>query len=97
MLASNMPFMHFVSHVGFFCLWVDGKDQNRIDFPDFRDWPRNKISLGTKSRNDPKCRDQKCIYVYFFWTGYHNYEGYEVWKWEGHEDQDSNWDNHKKT
>ena len=33
----------------------------------------------------------------FFLTGYHNYEGYEVWKWEGHEDQDSDWDNHKKT
>ena len=30
--ASNMPPMHSVCHLRFFCYWVDGEDKNKKDF-----------------------------------------------------------------
>ena len=32
MLASNMPPIHFVCHLRFFCYWIDGRGQNKNDF-----------------------------------------------------------------
>ena len=32
MLAYNMPIVHSVYHICNFCYWIDGKNQNRIDF-----------------------------------------------------------------
>ena len=32
MLASNMPPIHFVCHLRFFCYWVDGGDHFKNDF-----------------------------------------------------------------
>ena len=43
----NMPFVPFVSHVGFFCRWIDDRDQNRIDFL------ISGIDLGAKSIYGP--------------------------------------------
>ena len=50
----NMPIVHFVCHVLFFC-YLQGPKYNR--FSKIRDWLRSKINLGTKSRISPKCRD----------------------------------------
>ena len=63
-LAFNMPPMHSICHLRIFCYCVDGRDHFINDFKKIKDWPKSKISLGTKSRNDPKCRDQKFIYAY---------------------------------
>ena len=30
-LASNMPPMHFICHLRFFCYWVDGRDHLKND------------------------------------------------------------------
>ena len=42
-LASNMPPIHFVCHLKFFCYWVDGRGQNKNDFL------KSRIDLGAKS------------------------------------------------
>ena len=65
-MATSVPCQqagHSLIHVGGFCWWVDGRDQNRIDFPFLRDYISSKINLGTRLRIDPKCRDQKCIFA----------------------------------
>ena len=65
-LAYNMPTVQSICHVCIFYYWVDSRDQNKIFFfPDFIDWPRSKINLGTKMRICPKCRNQNCIFALF--------------------------------
>ena len=41
--TSNMPSMHFVCHLKFFCYWVDGKDHFKNDFK------KSRTDLGAKS------------------------------------------------
>ena len=74
-MPNKIFYYFFISHVSanmalrqprkIFCQWVDGKNQNRIGFPFFRDNNRNEINLGIKMRIGPKCKDQKCIYGFF--------------------------------
>ena len=61
--ASNMPPMHSICHLRFFCYWVGGRDHFKNDLKKIKDGPRSKINLGTKPRNSTKRRDQKCTYV----------------------------------
>ena len=37
--TSNMPPMHFICHIRFFCYWVDGRDP----------FKKSKTDLGAKS------------------------------------------------
>ena len=46
-LASNMPPIHFVCHLRFFCYWVDGRGQNKNDFL------KSRTDLGAKSISGP--------------------------------------------
>ena len=41
--ASNMPPMHSVCQIRFFCYWVDGKDHFKNDFK------KSRTDLGAKS------------------------------------------------
>ena len=43
MSAINMPSMHSVCHLRFFCYWVDGRDHFKNDFK------KSRTDLGAKS------------------------------------------------
>ena len=43
MSAFNVPTRHSICHIRFFCYWIDGKDQNKINNL------KSRTDLGAKS------------------------------------------------
>ena len=60
--------MHFIYHVRFFCLWIDGRNQNKIDFLFFKGFINSKIILENKIKIGSKYRDKKYIFAYIIFS-----------------------------